>query len=254
MGCPHCMSACTKQGEDFDKDNIMEFVNFFKVMGFKALTISGGEPTEHPDFLDIVNTLVWKCVPVATTIVSNGSFLEDERKTNNLIHLIKDVKRTNVNLNLDRKLVVQITSIKGLYKNYDFITSHREAIENMFPANTIFFETDGIRQMRPLGRALRSPKAMEEVRKTHKGFTSCTNTYLISQQTAKMKDFARNCEKAFRFCMPLVGPNLDVHMSESMLCPSVGNLLEHTPVEIFKRMKAFVPCGKCLNDCDNYFK
>lgn len=108
--------------------------------------------------------------------------------------------------------------------------------------------------MRPLGRALRSPEAMEEVRKTHKGFTSCTNTYLISQQTAKMKDFARNCEKAFRFCMPLVGPNLDVHMSESMLCPSVGNLLEHTPVEIFKRMKAFVPCGKCLNDCDNYFK
>lgn len=92
MGCPHCMSACTKQGEDFDKDNIMEFVNFFKVMGFKALTISGGEPTEHPDFLDIVDTLVWKCVPVATTIVSNGSFLEDERKTNNLIHLIKDVK------------------------------------------------------------------------------------------------------------------------------------------------------------------
>lgn len=60
MGCPHCMSACTKQGEDFDKDNIMEFVNFFKVMGFKALTISGGEPTEHPDFLDIVNTLVWE--------------------------------------------------------------------------------------------------------------------------------------------------------------------------------------------------
>lgn len=248
MGCPHCMSACTKQGEDFDKDNIMEFVNFFKVMGFRVLNISGGEPTEHPEFVEIVESLIEKCQPMMVTIISNGSFVEDEMKTLGLINL---VKRHN---SIKRKFIIQITSIKGLYKNHEFITSNQKTIEKQFPADSIFFETDEIRQMRPLGRALRNPEAMDAVRKTHKGFTACTNSYLVAQQSPKMKDFAHNCEKAFRFCMPLVGPNLDVHMSESMLCPSVGNLMEHTPVEIFKRMKAFVPCGKCLNDCDNYFK
>lgn len=36
MGCPHCMSACTKQGEDFDKDNIMEFCQFLQSYGLSC--------------------------------------------------------------------------------------------------------------------------------------------------------------------------------------------------------------------------
>lgn len=243
MGCSHCMSDCKKLGEDFDLDNLNEFANFFKVMGFRVLNISGGEPTEHPDLEEIINQLANKCHPTVITLISNGDFLMCKEKTEAVLRLMKS----------HPNLTIQITSIQKWYRNYDYISKNQDDIEAMLGPGRVFFETEKIRQMRPLGRALSSPEAMDAVAETHQGFTACANAYLMAQQTVKLKNFASNCLHAHKFCTPLVGPDLNVYMSESMLCPSVGNLLEHSPVEIFKRMKAFVPCGKCLQAYNNYW-
>ena len=51
--------------------------------------------------------------------------------------------------------------------------------------------------------------------------------------------------QANHFCKPCVDPNGNVHMSESMLCPSVGNVNEHLFSDIYKNMCNFKPCGSC---------
>lgn len=60
MGCPHCMSDCKPEGQLLDKNDLMPFINFFNFMRFRTLLISSGEPTEHPDFSYIVETIVEK--------------------------------------------------------------------------------------------------------------------------------------------------------------------------------------------------
>ena len=236
MGCPHCMSDCKPEGQLLDKKDLVPFINFFNFMKFRSLLISGGEPTEHPDFSYIVETLAEKCKPLAMVIVSNGSFAEDEDRINAVVRLMYKLPF----------LRLQITSINGLYKNHDYIVSKKKYLRGFFK-DRVSFETDRIVMMRPLGRAATNPDIMKMVEQTNNGYTDCTNTTLISMQTQNIKDFAYNCEMRGKFCMPMVDYKLDVHMSESMLCPSVGNLKEDGFLKIFESMKNFVPCGRCGN-------
>lgn len=236
MGCPHCMSDCKPEGQLLDKNNLMPFINFFNFMRFRTLLISGGEPTEHPDFSYIVETLAEKCKPLAMVIISNGSFVEDEKRLSEVVRLMHRFQFMRL----------QITSIKGLYKNYDSIYKKKEYIRSFFPGRVIF-EMERIMMMRSLGRAATNPEIMEMVEQTNNGYTDCANATLLSMQSPNIKEFALNCESRGKFCMPMVDYKLDVHMSESMLCPSVGNLKNDGFLKIFENMKSFVPCGRCGN-------
>lgn len=234
MGCPHCMSDCKPEGQLLDKKDVIPFVNFFNTMKFRTLMISGGEPTEHLDFSWIVETLAVKCKPLAMVIVSNGSFVEDEEKMNQVVRL----------MHMFPFMRLQITSIRGLYRNHDHIIRMKEHIRGFF-MDRVSFETERIVMMRPLGRAAENPEIMKIVERTNNGYTDCANTTLIAMQTRSIKDFAANCESRGKFCMPMVDYKLDVHMSESMLCPSVGNLKTDSLMKIFESMRKFNPCGKC---------
>lgn len=48
-----------------------------------------------------------------------------------------------------------------------------------------------------------------------------------------------------QFCKPSVDCEGNVHMSESRLCPSVGNVNTDNFADIWQRMRAFRPCGHC---------
>lgn len=234
MECPHCMSDCKPDGQFLEKKDITTFINFFNFMKFRSLLISGGEPTEHPDFSWIVETLAQKCKPLAMVIVSNGSFIDHKHRFDAVVKLMRKYPF----------LRLQITSIKGLYKNHDSIVRVEDFIRGLF-SDRVSFETERIVMMRPLGRAATNPEIMEMVKQTNNGYNDCSNTTLISIQTQNIKDFAYNCESLGKFCMPMVDYKLDVHMSESMLCPSVGNLKDDGFLKVFERMKNFTPCGKC---------
>lgn len=48
-----------------------------------------------------------------------------------------------------------------------------------------------------------------------------------------------------QFCKPSVDCEGNVHMSESRLCPSVGNVNTDSFADIWQRMREFRPCGHC---------
>lgn len=236
MECPHCMSSCTKDGQFFDLKDISYFANFFNYMGFHVLLISGGEPTEHPQWVELICALMQKCNPQMIAIISNGSFTEDPDKLDKMRTLIRKFPDLNI----------QITSVKGLYKNHNYIVENKEEIfRNLY--GHVFFETDKIGSMKPLGRAAANKEAMAQVMARNVKYTTCTNPALLARQSKDISDYATNCEQNFKFCTPMVDYKLDLHMSESMLCPSVGNLINDAWTDLFKRMKDFVPCGKCMD-------
>jgi hypothetical protein len=50
MKCPHCCNSCTKKGEDMSLETFRKALQ----MNDGYITIGGGEPTLHPDFLTIL--------------------------------------------------------------------------------------------------------------------------------------------------------------------------------------------------------
>ena len=119
------MQESTENGCHMSEEVFAKAVEFGVWSGALTFNISGGEPTEHPNFEDFINLLNDRLSNVYTefgrplfTIESNGEWARDIRKTN-------AVKRV-----LKHKMLAgfQVSSFKGLYKNYDFIQKYKNKI------------------------------------------------------------------------------------------------------------------------------
>lgn len=75
LRCKHCLRDWTRPAQDLDPDLIKELLGQAKKLGFERVSLTGGEPTLHPAFPDIIRMIVdfgfrfgWMC---------NGSFFRD---------------------------------------------------------------------------------------------------------------------------------------------------------------------------------
>jgi MoaA/NifB/PqqE/SkfB family radical SAM enzyme/ubiquinone/menaquinone biosynthesis C-methylase UbiE len=79
--CSRCLFECSPQREEMlSKDRVFDLANQAYQIGCRFFLITGGEPTVHPDFVEIVNTLLAMpdChVTVLTNAVLIGSFIDD---------------------------------------------------------------------------------------------------------------------------------------------------------------------------------
>lgn len=74
--CPHCMQ-CSKPDEPHASLDLLPYVaNFYRFIHAPILVISGGEPTTHPDFVQICNYFA-HAGGIRFTIVSNGTWVFD---------------------------------------------------------------------------------------------------------------------------------------------------------------------------------
>ena len=72
MGCTHCMEEALPEGECTSMDVFEKTLSFIEKCynGIKIIMISGGEPTEHPEILKIIERLKdWNAY-----LLSNGLF------------------------------------------------------------------------------------------------------------------------------------------------------------------------------------
>ena len=74
MNCSHCLSNCLPEGVDMQPDIFEQFLKFNHP--HIPILISGGEPTLHPNWFDMTQTLLEK--GYYTILLSNGLFLDDE--------------------------------------------------------------------------------------------------------------------------------------------------------------------------------
>lgn len=232
--CPHCMD-CSKPNEPHALLELLPYVaNFFSFLDPHILVISGGEPTTHPDFVRICEYFGFAGIPF--TITSNGTWVFDEDKRKQFEHVVR----------LPNYVGAQIYTDKRFYRSYDKIKEHKEYFESL--KGVVFEDTNLGMAMMDFGRAKTYAPAQQIIDEQNYAM-GCVNSTLIAHQSKTIQAFRNNVRMALNrmFCKPLVDVNGNVHMSESWLCPSVGNVKDDYMMEIFKNMQQFTPCKRCRN-------
>jgi len=230
MMCAHCMEDAREVGGMMTLDTFKQAVKFGVYIGNAHFALSGGEPTENEQIIEMCEWL-----DVATgcnfTIVSNGTWLKDERKR----QYVEWITR------LHSYLGMQVYTNKQWYKDYDYVVSHKHEYERY---NKVIVDIDTPIFMQDLGRARTNPEAQREVEQ-NPHFMSCLNTVLTAIQITDPREFGISMMLHRQFCKPSVDCEGNVHMSESRLCPSVGNVCTDNFADIWQRMREFRPCGHC---------
>ena len=242
MNCPHCMQDSKENGHHMTEEVFLKTLEFGEWSGCYTYNISGGEPTEHPyfeHFMEILTNHLEKATTLMAgapvfTIESNGEWARDVSKTAIVKKILKSKKLAGF----------QVSSFKGLYRNYDFIQKYKKRIEALHPKMIV--EDTNILSMQPLGRASYSqnPTIIKAIAE-NKHHVSCLNGCLISKQTDSIKEMNTILLQAHQFCKPFVDWEGNVHWSESVCCPSYGNVLNDNFEKIWENLRKAKPCGKC---------
>lgn len=221
MGCPHCMQRSTPKAQHMSMEVVDMCVQHARGIGAQAIMISGGEPTEHPQFKEIVKKFLK--FPIVC-IISDGEWIEDVEKVKTMRWLMSN-----------KNVTLQITNIKGIYPR----EVNLRKIRAIFP--NVAIEKDGVYMM-PLGRATEHEEFMEQARK-HPYTTSCFSSALTSVQLPYQLAVAQ-MQIMGKFCHPLVDWQGGLHWSESWLCPTFAHISEPFS-DIARKAHAWKPCGKC---------
>lgn len=233
MMCQHCMDDSSPDGGLMDEATFGNALKFAKDGDCQIVIISGGEPTEHPEFFDYCRRASRSGIPFA--ICTNGMWLGDEQKE----YRFERVAR------LKGFSGAQIYSNPKWYRLHDDTVRKYRGSENRWKPLGIVLDINEIRGMKDIGRALNCEEAMKEVRES-KYHNSCLSAHLTAVQTNSIQSFNMAMRMQVRFCSPLVDWRGDVHASESWLCQSFGNVNRDGAEALFEKIKAGRPCGRCL--------
>lgn len=78
MGCNHCCMNSTKEGKHMERDTFYKALDFYGNFKFPLLLITGGEPTDHPNFEEYMDEILKRGYKLI--ILSNGLWTLDDRK------------------------------------------------------------------------------------------------------------------------------------------------------------------------------
>lgn len=232
--CPHCMECSSPDGQHMDFSTFKQAIEFGLFLKNAVYGISGGEPTEHPQFLEFCQYLdkiitLHKAL-ARFSVMSNGSWFADADK----VEIVKQLSK------LPNYVGMQVYTNPKWYRHADFILQHKDEI-SAIPG--VIVTTSDIMSMQDLGRAKDCPEAMAEVKASpyHMG---CLNGHVMFRQlsdSAKMYGLIQTGT----MCKPMVDFKGDVHLSESWLCPSFGNVNTDYMLTIYNNLKKSQPCYKC---------
>lgn len=228
MGCPHCMQDATPRGKHMTEETFSQVVEFCQQARPLVVSVTGGEPTEHPQWLSMTKALLALPSQPIVIILTNGAWIEDAKTRIAMAKLIRENKP---------RVKVQVYSNPKYYRDHNWTVSHEAQFRSI---GCIPDFTDPI-FMQDLGRARKNCQE-ETAQSDH--VPSCINSHLIAMQATSLPHFLSMAAQAAKFCRPLVDPDGNIHMSESWLCQTVANVSDGT-VEAFRKMKASRPCKRC---------
>lgn len=243
LGCPHCMQCASENGQHMSPEVFAKALEFGAWSDNYIYNISGGEPTEHPMFEQFIEQLAahiaahphpkMQDFPVFT-IESNGEWIRSTQK-------VQAVKRI---LKQPRLVGLQISSFRGLYSNYNFIQKYKQKVKAL--SRKVCIADERIISMQDLGRAhTTTDSSIRQQIDNNPYYMSCLNGCLASKQVGTLNEAIDGFMSRGHSCKPLVDWQGNVHWSESICCPSYGNVLTDPFETIWKNLKNALPCGKC---------
>ena len=228
MECPHCMQDAKPSGKHMTGETFKQVMEFVREAQPLVVSVTGGEPTEHPLWAEMIRELLQLNPVVLVNILTNGAWIEDKEQRMKMAKLIREAKG---------RVKVQVYSHPKYYQDHEWTVEHEQQFRSIgcLPDFTspIF--------MQDLGRARKN--CVEETEQSD-FVPSCINSHLIAVQARSLPQFLSMAALAAKFCRPLIDPDGGIHMSESLLCQTVAHVGDGVD-EAFRKMRASRPCKGC---------
>lgn len=214
MKCSHCLEDATPDGKHMSLDTFNKALEFIKNTNPFLVIVSGGEPTNHPNFFEIIDSLIKERGKENLIIASNGLFLYNENLKNRILSLGVKIQITN-DLRYYPMAIPEIEH-KNVY------------MENRITA------------MYPQGRAIENNYPT-----TNKTAPNCFNLRSVccNSSTNSLSEAIKFLELKGKFCTPSIGINGEILLGESSLCNSIGFVTDNESY-LLEKVKIF-KCNKC---------
>lgn len=233
MMCPHCMDDSRPDGGLMDEATFGNALKFVQAGGGMQVTISGGEPTEHPQFVDFCKRCSKAGIPFC--ICTNGMWLGAHETEWRFEKVAK----------LKNFMGAQVYSNPKWYRRHDETVKLYAEQEDRWKRLGVLLDTTDIRAMSDIGRAATCEAAIKESEDSL-WHSTCLAAHVTAVQSGSLNQFMLMMIMQARFCSPMIDWRGDLHASESWLCQSFGNVNREDPDTLFNNLKKGRPCCKCI--------
>ena len=221
MGCTHCMNNATPNNKHMDFDTFKKVIGFQKEYGGSFVIITGGEPTEHPEFQKFLRYTIQELKQTFITITTNGLWLQ------NNYNFVKQLLNCH-----DKYVMFQVTNDKRYYPT-PLDESHP-----VYQLGNVVLCTE-IEHIYPQGRA-----ADNNLEWSSKGCKCFNIRAILHQINIKNLRVAIGMLSVMgKFCTPHIDIYGNIKLGESDLCPVCSNISKIHD-DIVKDILNF-KCDKC---------
>ena len=210
MNCSHCMIDASPLGEHMTLEvysQALDFVERYSCFGSMVM-LSGGEPTDHPNILEMIDRALAKQIKVL--LLSNGLFVENKE-------LAKEL--------LQRDISIQVTNDARFYPKKVQEIDHARV---MYERN--------IRLISPFGRAVKNQISCS------RSSPLCFNLRSLVRNTSLYFAIFK-LRLLGKFCTPSINVDGTLAAGESSFCSTFGNVTE-SDSQLTERLHE-LKCGRC---------
>lgn len=233
MGCSHCIDDAQPIGEHMSMRTFRDAISFFNQFGGIECVITGGEPTENPNF--------WEMIYEAgsTAHGSTGTGVAHITVTTNAMNLVNNPNEYNMLVDVYKKFKGKITfQVTNVDKYYPI---HIDQNDDIFCLENVVLCTE-IEAMYPMGRA--KTNNMPWNSKASK----CFNIRSLVRSTKSLEKSTLYLNLNSKFCTPQIDINGGIKLGESCLCPVVSSIYKPTE-QIIKDICNFTCKGCDMINC-----
>lgn len=259
FGCPHCLQNSRQTPQHMPLGLFKNALIFSKMAKCRFLMISGGEPTDHPDWESYLDLACNNKCGQAVMLITNGKWLDTD-KEDIIIEKLKKYPLLFIQITNDSRYYPDWSSrtIPERFKKFEKKCDDElgEVQVDCATGSNAFSRVSLIREiddLKSLGRASKDT-TLREVARSCKSTTSCVAAALIAAQAkGDLVLTISFLEKNMKWCHPLIDWRGGVHWSESWLCPSFFTIPSHLLLDepmflqISEAASAWRPCGKCAD-------
>ncbi|MGE5438117.1 MAG: radical SAM protein [Syntrophothermus sp.] len=219
MNCQHCMVDADVNGEHMSDNVFEQTLRFVKEINPFIVIISGGEPTEHPHFIEYVKRI--------KEIACGNDKLSPFNNSNRIIITSNGMFDSKIRQQLiDLGVTVQITRDNKYYKI---------SVEYVEHDNFLYINDIGYQPLYPSGRAKDCGSIVNP---------KCFNVRnMVCNNGIGYKQAVKLMEMNLKSCHPVVRPNGDIILGETIDCKPVGNVFNS--IDDITRNIRELSCNNC---------
>lgn len=235
LKCNHCFVEAEENNKHATRGVVEAAVRFAKDMGLTRFCVSGGEPTQHPEFLRHFEYILEELPGRFMVMMSNGSFLRNDDFVSELVGLFKK-----------HSFFIQVSALKHLYPNRQETVCLFKEKQSRFPSGSMAL-IEKISAMSNLGRA--RGKDWSHLGPLYKRMAPlCFNLFSIAHSGATrdlggVMSYLEGSTKTH--CVPLVSYEGNLHVGETTSCVTLGSILTDSYSQMYDVLLSTKPCGLC---------